>query len=137
MGFAPCKRRAMNSFLLVAAGGAFGASLRHGAGLLGARHLSANWPWATFSVNLLGGFAMGLVAGWLAQRANGAAEDVRLFLATGVLGGFTTFSAFSLETMNMLRSGEAAKAAAYAVLSVVLSVAALGLGLWIAKRAFA
>jgi len=127
----------MNSFLLVAAGGAIGASLRHGAGLLGARHFLANWPWATFSVNLLGGFAMGLVAGWLARRTNGAAEEVRLFLATGVLGGFTTFSAFSLETMNMLRSGETAKAAAYALLSVVLSVAALGLGLWIAKRAFA
>ena len=127
----------MNSFLLVAAGGAIGASLRHGAGLLGARHFLANWPWATFSVNLLGGFAMGLVAGWLARRTNGAAEEVRLFLATGVLGGFTTFSAFSLETMNMLRSGETAKAAAYALLSVVLSVAALGLGLWIAKRVFA
>jgi fluoride exporter len=127
----------MNSFLLVAAGGALGASLRHGAGLIGARHLPATWPWATFSVNLLGGFAMGLVAGWLAQRAIGAGEDVRLFLATGVLGGFTTFSAFSLETLNMLRSGETAKAAAYAALSVILSVAALGLGLWLARRAFA
>ncbi len=127
----------MNSFLLVAAGGAVGASLRHGAGLLGARHLPANWPWATFSVNLIGGFAMGLVAGWLAQRAVGAGEDLRLFLATGVLGGFTTFSAFSLETMNMLRSGDAGKALAYAALSVILSVAALGLGLWIARRAFA
>ena len=127
----------MNSFLLVAAGGAIGASLRHGAGLLSARHLPANWPWATFSVNLLGGFAMGLAAGWFALKAAEGGHGLRLFLATGVLGGFTTFSAFSLETLNMLRSGEAAKAAAYAALSVVLSVAALGLGLWIAKRAFA
>ena len=127
----------MNSFLLVAAGGAIGASLRHGAGILSVRHLPATWPWATFSVNLLGGFAMGLVAGWFALKAAEGGQDLRLFLATGVLGGFTTFSAFSLETMNMLRSGEASKAFAYAALSVIFSVAALGLGLWIAKRAFA
>jgi fluoride exporter len=127
----------MNSFLLVAAGGAIGASLRHGAGILSVRHLPATWPWATFSVNLLGGFAMGLVAGWFALKAAEGGQDLRLFLATGVLGGFTTFSAFSLETMNMLRSGEAGKAFAYAALSVIFSVAALGLGLWIARRAFA
>ena len=127
----------MNSFLLVAAGGAIGASLRHGAGILSVRHLPATWPWATFSVNLLGGFAMGLVAGWFALKAAEGGQDLRLFLATGVLGGFTTFSAFSLETMNMLRSVEAGKAFAYAALSVIFSVAALGLGLWIAKRAFA
>lgn len=127
----------MNSFLLVAAGGAIGATLRHGAGILSVRHLPATWPWATFSVNLLGGFAMGLVAGWFALKAAEGGQDLRLFLATGVLGGFTTFSAFSLETMNMLRSGEAGKAFAYAALSVIFSVAALGLGLWIAKRAFA
>ena len=127
----------MNSFLLVAAGGAIGASLRHGAGILSVRHLPATWPWATFSVNLLGGFAMGLVAGWFALKAAEGGQDLRLFLATGVLGCFTTFSAFSLETMNMLRSGEAGKAFAYAALSVIFSVAALGLGLWIAKRAFA
>ena len=127
----------MNSFLLVAAGGAIGASLRHGAGILSVRHLPATWPWATFSVNLLGGFAMGLVAGWFALKAAEGGQYLRLFLATGVLGCFTTFSAFSLETMNMLRSGEAGKAFAYAALSVIFSVAALGLGLWIAKRAFA
>lgn len=127
----------MNSFFLVAAGGAIGASLRHGAGILSVRHLPATWPWATFSVNLLGGFAMGLVAGWFALKAAEGGQDMRLFLATGVLGGFTTFSAYSLETMNMLRSGEAGKAFAYAALSVIFSVAALGLGLWIAKRAFA
>jgi fluoride exporter len=127
----------MNSFLLVAAGGAIGASLRHGAGILSVRHLPATWPWATFSVNLLGGFAMGLAAGWFALKAAEGGQDLRLFLATGILGGFTTFSAFSLETMNMLRSGEAGKAFAYAALSIIFSVAALGLGLWIAKRAFA
>jgi len=127
----------MNSFLLVATGGAIGASLRHGAGLLSVRHLPATWPWATFSVNLIGGLAMGLVAGWFAFKGAEGGQDLRLFLATGVLGGFTTFSAFSLETLTMLRAGEAGKAAAYAGLSVVLSVAALALGLWIARRFFA
>jgi fluoride exporter len=127
----------MNHFLIVAAGGAIGAALRHGAGLLSLRHLPANWPWATFSVNLIGGFAMGLVAGWFAYKATGGGEDLRLFLATGVLGGFTTFSAFSLETLNLLRTGETTKALAYAAASVIFSVAALGLGLMLARRAFA
>jgi fluoride exporter len=80
---------------------------------------------------------MGLVAGWFAYKATGGGEDLRLFLATGVLGGFTTFSAFSLETLNLLRTGETTKALAYAAASVIFSVAALGLGLMLARRAFA
>ncbi|MEQ9507220.1 MAG: fluoride efflux transporter CrcB [Hyphomonas sp.] len=127
----------MNHFLIVAAGGAIGAALRHGAGLLSLRHLPANWPWATFSVNLIGGFAMGLVAGWFAYKATGGGEDLRLFLATGLLGGFTTFSAFSLETLNLLRTGETGKALAYAATSVIFSVAALAVGLMLARRVFA
>jgi fluoride exporter len=127
----------MNHFLLVAAGGAIGAALRHGVGLLSLRHLPSTWPWATFTVNILGGFAMGMLVGWLALKAEGAGQDLRLFLATGLLGGFTTFSAFSLETVNMIRTGETAKALAYIVLSVGCSVAALALGLLLARRAFA
>jgi CrcB protein len=127
----------MNGFLAVALGGALGASLRHGVGLLSVRHLSQGWPWGTFAVNILGGFAMGLLAGWLAHRTDGTGQDVRLFLATGVLGGFTTFSAFSLEVMNFLRAGETGKAAAYAGLSVVLACAALALGLVLARKVFA
>lgn len=127
----------MNHFLLVAAGGAIGAALRHGIGLLSLRHLPSTWPWATFTVNILGGLAMGMLVGWLALKAEGAGQDLRLFLATGLLGGFTTFSAFSLETVNMIRTGETAKALAYIVLSVGCSVAALGLGLLLARRAFA
>jgi CrcB protein len=127
----------MNHFLLVAAGGAIGAALRHGVGLLSLRHLPSTWPWATFTVNVLGGFAMGMLVGWLALKAEGAGQDLRLFLATGLLGGFTTFSAFSLETVNMIRTGETAKALAYIVLSVGCSVAALALGLLLARRAFA
>lgn len=127
----------MNGFLAVALGGALGASLRHGAGLLAVRHLPANWPWSTSFVNLTGSLVMGFLAGWLALKAEGVSAELRLFLATGLLGGFTTFSAFSLELANMLRSGEGAKAALYAGLSLVLGVAALFLGLWLSRKAFA
>lgn len=127
----------MNGFLAVALGGALGASLRHGVGLLSLRHMPQGWPWGTFTVNILGGLAMGLLAGWLAQRAEGTGQTLRLFLATGVLGGFTTFSAFSLEMMNFIRAGETGKAAAYAGLSVVLACAALALGLILARKLFA
>ena len=96
----------MNGFLLVALGGAIGASLRHGVGLVAVRHLPLAWPWGTSFVNIAGSLAMGLLAGWLALKAEGASQEARLFLATGVLGGFTTFSAFSLEVATMLRSGE-------------------------------
>lgn len=127
----------MNHFLIVAAGGAIGASLRHGAGLLSLRLLPQHWPWATFSVNILGCLIMGFVVGWFALKSEAGGQTLRLFLTTGLLGGFTTFSAFSLETMNMLRSGETLKGVAYASLSVVLSVAALGLGLYLTRKLFA
>lgn len=127
----------MNGFLLVALGGALGASLRHGVGLVAVRHLPLGWPWGTGFVNIAGSLAMGLLAGWLALKAEGASQEARLFLATGVLGGFTTFSAFSLEVANMLRAGETLKAGLYAGLSVLLGVAALFIGLWMARRIFA
>ena len=127
----------MNGFLLVALGGALGASLRHGVGLVAVRHLPLGWPWGTGFVNIAGSLAMGLLAGWLAVKAEGASQEMRLFLATGVLGGFTTFSAFSLEVANMLRAGETLKAGLYAGLSVLLGVSALFIGLWMARRIFA
>lgn len=127
----------MNGFLLVALGGAIGASLRHGVGLVALRHLPSGWPWGTSFVNIAGSLAMGMLIGWLALKAEGASQAARLFLATGVLGGFTTFSAFSLEVANMLRSGETVKAGLYAGLSVLLSVSALFIGLWMARRIFA
>lgn len=127
----------MNGFLLVALGGALGAGLRHGVGLAAARHLPLGWPWGTGIVNVTGSLAMGLLAGWLALKAEGASQETRLFLATGVLGGFTTFSAFSLEIANLLRAGETVKAGLYAGLSVLLGVGALFIGLWMARRIFA
>lgn len=126
----------MTRLLIVGLGGALGSMARYGAGVL-AQRLSpgAAWPWSTFAVNVIGGLLMGLIAGWLAQRGQGG-EDVRLFAAVGVLGGFTTFSAFSLETALMIERRDFGLAAAYVALSVVLAVAALFVGLMIARRAF-
>ncbi|MEO1476181.1 MAG: fluoride efflux transporter CrcB [Pseudomonadota bacterium] len=121
---------AMNGFLLVAAGGAIGASMRHGAGLAALRIAPGTaWPVATFSVNLLGSLAMGLLIGWLVHRTSGG-QGLRLFFATGVLGGFTTFSAFSMEIAGMIERGDVLKAAAYAVASVILGLGAFLIGLF-------
>jgi fluoride exporter len=127
----------MTRLLLVAAGGALGASARWGAGVLAQRLApGAAWPWATFGVNVLGGLLMGLLVGWLAARSTGG-DAVRLFAAVGVLGGFTTFSAFSMETALMIERKHLGLAAGYVAASVVFSVASLFLGLMIARRAFA
>jgi CrcB protein len=116
------------------AGGALGAAARWGVGrLLPASVLAGGWPSATLAVNLVGGLAMGLLAGWLSLRGGGHGQDLRLFLGVGLLGGFTTFSAFSLELMVMLERGRWGLALAYAGLSVVLAVAALALGLAIMR----
>ena len=121
------------SFLLVGLGGALGAMARFGVGrIVGATAL----PWAALSVNVVGGFAMGLLAGWLAFRGSGG-EGWRLLLGVGVLGGFTTFSAFSLEVMLMLERGAMLTAIGYALTSVLLSVAALALGLGLSKAVLA
>ncbi|HRH20673.1 MAG TPA: fluoride efflux transporter CrcB [Brevundimonas sp.] len=128
----------MTRLLLVALGGAIGASARYGLGLAALRLApGAGWPWATIAANVAGGLAMGLLAGWLALKGGAEQETIRLFAAVGVLGGFTTFSAFSLETIQMLERRQWAVAATYVGLSVVLSVVALFAGLTLARRAFA
>lgn len=121
----------MTRFLLVAAGGALGAMARYGVGRL---LPATSFPWATLMVNVTGGLLMGLLVGWLAFRSDGQGESIRLFAAVGVLGGFTTFSAFSLEAMQMIERRQLLTATGYAAASVVLSVAALFLGLMIARR---
>ena len=114
------------SSLYVALGGGLGAWLRFVAGRLVA---SAAFPWATLTVNLLGSFAMGLLAAWLARGA--ASESLRLLLGVGVLGGFTTFSAFSLEIVTLAERGALAAAGFYVLASLVGGVFGLlaGLGL--------
>ncbi|MBA4805490.1 MAG: fluoride efflux transporter CrcB [Brevundimonas sp.] len=123
----------MTRLLIVAAGGALGAVARYGVG----RVLPATgWPWPTLTANVAGGLLMGLLAGWLAFRGGAQGETIRLFAAVGLLGGFTTFSAFSLETALMIEKRQFALASGYVAASVGLSVAALFLGLMIARRAF-
>ena len=123
----------MTRLLIVAAGGALGAVARYGVG----RWLPATgWPWPTLTANVAGGLLMGLLAGWLAFRGGAQGETIRLFAAIGLLGGFTTFSAFSLETALMIEKRQFALASGYVAASVVLSIAALFLGLMIARRAF-
>ena len=117
----------MSPLLLVMAGGAVGAGARHLVGQLLLRVAGPGWPWGTLAVNLVGGLLMGMLAGWLARH--GGDESTRLLLGVGVLGGFTTFSAFSLDVVLMIQRGDWASAAAYIALSVAGSAAALVAGL--------
>ena len=128
----------MTRLLLVALGGAIGASARYGLGLAALRFAPhAVWPWATFAANVAGGLLMGLLVGWLALRAGAEQEAIRLFAAVGLLGGFTTFSAFSLEAVQMIERRQWALAGAYVAASTVVAIVALFAGLTIARRAFA
>ncbi|WP_174522605.1 fluoride efflux transporter CrcB [Novosphingobium lentum] len=122
--------------LLVALGGATGAVLRyHGGRLIGAAvGLSNPFPWPTLAINVFGSFAMGLLAGWLARYSAGG-ESWRLLLGVGVLGGFTTFSAFSLEVVMLAQKGQIALAAAYATGSVIAGATGLMAGLMIMRGA--
>lgn len=121
----------MPHLLLVMLGGAIGAGLRHLVGAASLRLIGPGFPWGTLAVNLAGGLAMGLLAGWLVR--SGGTEGTRLFVGVGILGGFTTFSAFSLEVGNMVQRGELGIAAAYVTASVVGSVLLLFAGLWLMR----
>jgi CrcB protein len=126
----------MSNILLVMIGGAIGSAARYLLGRAAFHVYGSGWPWGTFVANILGGFLMGLLAGWLAMRATGG-EPFRLFAAVGVLGGFTTFSSFSLESMLMIERGELGSALLYVASSVVLAIAALALGLTVIRSATA
>ena len=117
------------NLLLVAAGGGAGAVLRYLLSIAFGRPPLGAWPWPTFTANIAGGLAMGLLAGWLSLRGGADGERVRLFLGAGLLGGFTTVSAFSLETLMMVERRAWGSAALYSGLSVVLATGAVFLGL--------
>lgn len=118
----------MLNIVLVAAGGAIGSVLRYLVGLAAARSLGPAFPFGTLTVNLVGGFLIGLVAGVFAMRAD-APQELRVFLITGCLGGFTTFSAFSLDVVTLLERGDSGLAALYLLVSVGFSIAAVFAGL--------
>ena len=117
----------MHPLIPVMAGGALGAAARYATGLA----LAARWPMGTFAVNLIGGLAMGILM--LLVSKGQASEGVRLFVGVGVLGGFTTFSAFSLECWQMIERGQAGQALVYALASVVSAVLAVALGMAIGR----
>jgi|SRR5215217_633717 len=123
----------MYPFLLVGAGGAIGAMSRYGLGTIMGRLWPMSFPLATLLINILGSVAMGLFIGLMARWLPVWQEDARLFAAVGVLGGFTTFSAFSLDTIVLIERGELLMAGAYVLLSVVVCLIGLYLGLLVTR----
>ena len=123
----------MPNLLIVMLGGAIGAGARHLVGAAALARLGPGFPWGTLIVNLSGGLMMGLLAGWLARA--GGSGATRLFVAVGMLGGYTTFSAFSLETFLMIERSQYGAAAAYVGASAAGSVALLFLGLALIRAA--
>ena len=119
------------NFLLVMIGGAAGSVGRYAVGTATLGTLGPNYPWGTLAVNLIGGFLMGLLAGMLART--GGSEQTRLLIGVGVLGGFTTFSAFSLDAATMIERGQWSVAVTYALVSVIGSVLALFGGLFLVR----
>ena len=128
----------MMQIALVGAGGAVGAIARYLTGVGVGRLFPASPPWAgTFAVNVLGGLLMGLLVGTLALKVSEGGERWRLLLGVGVLGGFTTFSSFALEAAGMLQRRDDTSLIVYVVGSVLLSIFALMMGLFIARKVFA
>lgn len=123
----------MSGFLTVALGGAIGASARHGLSLAMLRMFGATFPIGTLLANVIGGLLMGLLMGWLLRETTAAATTFRLFAGVGILGGFTTFSAFSLEALRMLEAKSYGLFFGYVGASVVLSIAAVALGFFIMR----
>jgi CrcB protein len=123
----------MTGFLIVFLGGGIGAALRHGVNLLSARWLGASFPWHTLFENVTGSLVMGVLAACFALKGD-ATQSWRLFLTTGILGGYTTFSAFSLDAMLLYERGAVATAALYVAASVALSIGGLFAGLALVRH---
>jgi CrcB protein len=120
-------------FLIVFLGGGLGAALRHGVNLAMARWLGTAFPFATLTENVTGSLVMGLLVGYFAFHG-GVSQHWRLFLTTGILGGYTTFSAFSLDTALLYERGELGLAALYVILSVALTIGGLFAGLALVRH---
>jgi len=122
----------LKAYLIVFLGAGIGGALRHGVNVAALRLLGPAFPFGTLTVNVVGSLAMGLLAGYFALRAD-PGQHWRLFLTTGLLGGFTTFSAFSLDAVFLYERGEIVQMTLYVMASVALSIAALVAGLFIAR----
>lgn len=118
----------MKMLLAVAAGGAFGAAGRYAVGVWALRLFGIGFPWGTLIVNILGSFAMGVIIKFLASHV-GASNELRAFMTTGVLGGFTTFSAFSLDFATLFERHDYTGASIYLIASVAISILALFAGI--------
>ena len=127
----------MQTLSLIALGGAAGAVSRHLVGRAAFHLAGPGWPLGTLAVNLTGALLMGALIGWLAATDRPDGHAVRVFAATGFLGGFTTFSAFSLELVRMIERKAWIDAFLYASGSVLVSIAALFAGLWLVRRLYA
>lgn len=120
------------NYLIVFLGAGLGGAMRYGVNVAALRLVGAGFPWGTLAINIFGSLAMGLVAEYFALKS-GLSQQWRLFLTTGVLGGFTTFSAFSLEVALLYERGEMLAAGIYMLASAVLAVAGLFAGLYIVR----
>ncbi|MBP1846788.1 CrcB protein [Rhizobium petrolearium] len=118
----------MNSILLVALGGAIGSVCRYLVGVWALRQFGPAFPWGTLTVNVVGSFAIGFMAELIMRRFD-MSTDLRLFIITGILGGFTTFSAFSLDVISLFERGATVAGAAYLIASVAISLSAVFGGL--------
>ena len=127
----------MQNLLFVGLGGALGSMARYLVGVHSFRAFGPGWPYGTLIVNVVGGLLMGVLVSWLAHRGGVDQERWRLLLGVGALGGFTTFSAYSLELALMIEKRAYVAASAYGAASVGLSVVALFAGLILARRLFA
>ena len=121
------------NYLLVFVGGGLGATLRHVVNVICAKCVGTAFPYGTFIINITGSTAMGLIAGYLAFKGE-ASQPWRLFLMTGILGGYTTFSAFSLDAALLYERGEIGLALFYVLGSVIFSIAGLFAGLALVRH---
>lgn len=133
-GSAMVYRAFMLAYLIVFVGAGLGGAMRHGVNLVCARYCGVEFPWGTMIINIAGSTIMGLAAGYFAFRATEAwSQSMRLLVTTGILGGFTTFSAYSLDAMLLWERGQAVAALVYIVGTVALGVLGLALGLAIVR----
>jgi CrcB protein len=124
----------MLAIFLVFLGGGIGAAIRHGVNVASAEWFGTGFPWGTMIVNVVGSFIIGALAAYFAFRGDAMwTQPLRLFLATGILGGFTTFSAFSLDFALMFERGEIGQGVAYVLASVALSLVAIFAGLFVVR----